>query len=177
MEGRPSLSPLRKYLWSGLGFVNATLLRGAVTIRSTTSGGLTYVSFARISFGFQPCWVTVCAESGAARARPARPIRARDEARTTWGKRVISDSSSEWLRMGATRDGSLSPQYTEGAHRLLPARAPSTLRSTGSVPYRPNIRPLRIASRRLTDPSNTVSPTRTTTPPSTSGFTWKCGTT
>ena len=41
MPGRPSLSTLRKYFLSGLGLVSATLLRGAVTIRSTTAGGFT----------------------------------------------------------------------------------------------------------------------------------------
>src|SRR5512144_288269 len=62
-------------------------------MRSTISGGLTYVSFAKISLGFHPCWTTFCALSGSATtATPAAPNRKR-RARRFWGaKRIISTS-------------------------------------------------------------------------------------
>src|SRR3954462_1067504 len=87
---RPSDSALRKYLPSGLSFVNATVLRGAVTMRVTISGGLVYFSFARTSLGFHPCCMTSCANIGrAARARPTAPS---NTGRSVGEKRVIADS-------------------------------------------------------------------------------------
>src|SRR5262245_37246966 len=103
IDGSASLSVLRRYRLSGLGLVNVTLLRGAVTMRSTMAGGLTYVSLARTSCGFHPCCATLfCAPSGKATttARPATTRHGGDE-------RVIAYSSGE-------RDfwGRLQPRYT-----------------------------------------------------------------
>src|SRR5262245_55049982 len=104
MPGRPSLSTLRKYFLSGLGVVSATLLRGAVTIRSTTAGGFMYDSAARTSLGFQPCWATFCAASGRARtARPEAPTMSRVVQRRVARARVIANSDEGclvgWLTM------------------------------------------------------------------------------
>src|SRR5436305_1535221 len=67
-------------------------------MRVTTSGGLTYLSVARISFGFQPCCTTFWAVSGRAMVKaPAAPNAAR---RSAGEKRVMPDST--W---GAAWDG------------------------------------------------------------------------
>src|SRR5205823_1689150 len=83
------LSVFRKKRWSGLGFVNATLLRGAATMRSTIAGGRTYVSEARMAFGSQPCCTTFCAASGKALAAMTA---ATNRTRAGWGKRGIAYS-------------------------------------------------------------------------------------
>src|ERR1044071_7344832 len=92
MPGSPSLSTLRKYFLSGLGVVSEMLLRGAVTIRSTTAGGFIYDSAARTSFGFQACWVTFCAASGSARTiNPETLTISRVVQRRVAGTRIIAE--------------------------------------------------------------------------------------